>query len=108
MSCSAHMTAVTGVCMVLFWPRGLDAYAIVFMLSLKRVLNKDAMQNYLPRAKALGNIIIRIYDSCIFKHALLFQKSAFRAKTKKILDGISAYFNPSELIAIMGPSGIIQ
>ncbi|CAI8009436.1 ABC transporter G family member 8 [Geodia barretti] len=27
------------------------------------------------------------------------------AKTKKILTGISAYFNPGELIAIMGPSG---
>ena len=26
---------------------------------------------------------------------------------KKILDGISAYFNPSELIAIMGPSGTV-
>lgn len=26
-------------------------------------------------------------------------------KKKKILSGISAYFNPMELIAIMGPSG---
>ena len=30
---------------------------------------------------------------------------SFGAKTKRILNGISAYFNPGELIAIMGPSG---
>ena len=36
---------------------------------------------------------------------ITFQKSFLGTKTKKILNGISAYFNPSELIAIMGPSG---
>ena len=33
------------------------------------------------------------------------KKMTFKGKTKKILNGISAYFNPGELIAIMGPSG---
>ena len=30
------------------------------------------------------------------------------AKTKRILNGISAYFNPGELIAILGPSGMTE
>ena len=33
------------------------------------------------------------------------KKMSFNGKTKKILSGISAYFNPGELVAIMGPSG---
>lgn len=38
--------------------------------------------------------------------ANILQKSWFKIKKKKILNGISAYFNPSELIAILGPSGM--
>ena len=30
---------------------------------------------------------------------------SFKGETKRILKGISAYFNPGELIAVMGPSG---
>lgn len=29
-------------------------------------------------------------------------------KKKEILKGISAYFNPGEMVAIMGPSGIVD
>ena len=32
-------------------------------------------------------------------------KRVVRTKRKKILKGISVYFNPGELIGIMGPSG---
>ena len=34
-------------------------------------------------------------------------KKVFRTKRKKILKGISVYFNPGEMIGIMGPSGKI-
>jgi len=36
---------------------------------------------------------------------LVFVPIQALVKKKKILNGISAYFNPNELIAIMGPSG---
>ena len=32
-------------------------------------------------------------------------KTIFRTKRKKILKGLSVYFNPGEMIGIMGPSG---
>lgn len=35
------------------------------------------------------------------------QKRFLGTKKKIILNGITAYFNPGELIAIMGPSGIL-
>ena len=35
----------------------------------------------------------------------IIQELLLRTHKKKILKGISAYFNPNELIAIMGPSG---
>lgn len=34
-------------------------------------------------------------------------KKVFRTKRKKILKGISVYFNPGEMVGIMGPSGKI-
>ena len=40
-------------------------------------------------------------------HVFLPQKRLLGTKKKRILNGVSVYFNPGELIAIMGPSGII-
>ena len=34
-------------------------------------------------------------------------KKVFKTKRKKILKGLSVYFNPGEMIGIMGPSGKI-
>ena len=35
------------------------------------------------------------------------QKWFLSKQKKKILNGISAYFNPGEMVAIMGPSGLM-
>ena len=39
---------------------------------------------------------------------ILKKKFSKSNKKKEILKGISAYFNPGEMVAIMGPSGIIK
>ena len=51
--------------------------------------------NYQKRVKIVTNYRVFIFVG--FNQTL--------TRKKKILSGISAYFNPNELIAIMGPSG---
>ena len=72
----------------------------------------------MQRGHKTRNKLVSMQRSCVNKTNLIslihnkkshflppIQGTVFGIKRKRILKGISAYFNPKELIAIMGPSG---